>query len=180
MPTIGTLSLNIEPLEVCDCYTLSLLDTSHYVTTPENLRLDITVPGFSLMRFEDISPNQVNIFNSYSLGLTNTNTYDTINELPDGIYEVTLAICPHDTLYETKYFLRTCKFEYRLSNFWAKVVSICDTETKIFKEIEKIEILLKGAKANAQICNTKKAVDLYRKADELLQRLEYADSGCNC
>lgn len=176
---IGTLSLNLEVVESCDCYTLSILDTSHYPVTPESPILDITVPGFQRVRF-DFNLDKINIFNSYSLRLTNSNTNNTVIELPDGLYEFTYAICPYDTLYQDKYHLRTCKLESRLAKYWAKAVSLCDTQAKIYKEIDKIEILLKGAKANAQICNTKKAVELYKKADELLTRLEGTDTCCHC
>lgn len=179
MPNIGTLKLNVEVLDTCDCYNLAVIDLSYYITSVEKPKLTITPPGYNPIVF-DFTINQTNIFNSYSLGLTDVNTVDQLLVLPDGVYEITYSVCPHDSLYATIYHLRTCNLDKRLSAFWAKQVTICDTDSKIYKNLDIIEILLRGAKANAQICNTDKAVELYKKADELLRRLETTINNCNC
>jgi hypothetical protein len=38
--------------------------------------------------------------------------------------------------------------------------------------LDRIEFLLKGAEAYADLCNVAKSTELYRKADDLLRRLE--------
>lgn len=179
--TVGTLYLSLGVLdsEGCSCKTLSILDQSFYPTTPEKPTLDITVPGYSTVRF-DFTVNKVNIFNSYSLRITNSLTDVDMIDIPDGVYEFTYSICPNDQLYTNFSYLQTCLIEARIAKYWAKVVTVCDTESKVFKELDKIEILIKGAKANAQLCNSDKAMELYRKADDLLKRLENTTTGCNC
>ncbi len=181
MPNVGKLYLGIGILEPedCGCKVLSVLDESFYLTDPESPTLDIVVPGYETVRFQ-FEIGKVNIFNSYSLGITNTLTEADLIDLPDGLYELTYSICPNETLYTNVSYLRTCAIEGRIASYWAAKVTLCDTESKIFKELEKIEILLKGGKANAKLCNTDKAIELYRKADDLLKRLENTTNGCNC
>jgi hypothetical protein len=38
--------------------------------------------------------------------------------------------------------------------------------------LDKIDFLLRGAEAQADLCNPEKATELYRKADDLLRRIE--------
>lgn len=180
--SVGTLDLNISVLETedCGCKTISILDTSFYPTTPESPTLNISVPGYENYLTFPFVVGQVNIFNSYSLRITTSLTDDCVSDIPDGIYDFTYSICPNDVLYTTISHLRTCQLEARLAKYWARVVTVCDTESKVFKELDKIEILLKGAKSNAIICNPEKAIELYKKANDLLKRLEGSSTGCHC
>ena len=65
MPNIGTLKLNVEVLDTCDCYNLAVIDLSYYITSVEKPKLTITPPGYNPIVF-DFTINQTNIFNSYS------------------------------------------------------------------------------------------------------------------
>lgn len=171
------LQLNVEVVETCDCKTLSIMDTSYYPVTPEAPTLVIEVPGFKQIQFP-FEVGRVNIFNSYSLALSSKNTISSLLDLPDGLYTFTYSVCPNDQLYVVKYHLRTCKLEYKFAQNFAKTVNVCEVDSKFMRELQKIEVLIEGAKANAKICNTDKAVELYKKAKELLDRLD--SSCCNC
>jgi hypothetical protein len=171
------LQLNVEVIENCDCKTLSILDTSYYPVTPESPTLVIEVPGFKEIQFP-FQVGQVNIFNSYSLALSSSNTISSLLDLPDGLYTLTYSVCPNDELYTVKNHLRTCKLEYKFAQEFAKTVNVCDIDSKFMKELQRIEVLIEGAKANAKVCNPEKAVELYKKAKELLDRLN--SNCCNC
>ena len=171
------LQLNVEVIENCDCKTLAILDTSYYPVTPEFPTLVIEMPGFSPVQFP-FQTGQVNIFNSYSLGLSGINTVPDLIDLPDGLYMLTYSICPNDQQYVTKHYLRTCQIEYKFAQEFAKTVNFCDIDSKFMSDLQRIEVLIEGAKANAKVCNPTKAVELYRKANELLDRLDA--KCCNC
>jgi len=171
------LQLNVEPLETCDCKTLAILDTSYYPVTPTNPTLVIEMPGFVPVQFNFVV-GQVNTYNSYSLGLSTINTVDSLIDLPDGLYMLTYSVSPNDQLFETKHYLRTCQIEYKFAQKFAKTVNYCETDSKYMRKLQQIEVLIEGAKANAKVCNPLKAVELYKKANELLDRLD--TKCCNC
>jgi len=171
------LQLNVEPLETCDCKTLAILDTSYYPVTPTNPTLVIEVPGFVPVQFNFVA-GQVNTYNSYSLDLSTINTVDSLIDLPDGLYMLTYSVSPNDQLFETKHYLRTCQIEYKFAQEFARTVNFCDIDSRFMRDLQRIEVLIEGAKANAKVCNPQKAVDLYKKANELLQRLN--SNCCNC
>lgn len=171
------LRLNVSPIETQDCKTLAILDTSFYPVVPVSPTLLITVPGFNAVQFP-FTINQVNIFNSYSLGLSSVNTVEGLLDLPDGLYTLHYSIAPNDQLFVEKYHLQTCKLEYQFAQHFAKTVNLCDTDSKLLKQLYRIEVLMEGAKANALVCNPEKAVSLYKKAKELLDRIN--SNCCNC
>lgn len=161
--------LNIEALKAKDCAFLSILDNSLYPVAPTSAEINITLPGFSDPYNFDFILGEVNVFTSYSFGLTVEGT-DSFTPLPDGVYRLEFAPCPNVGV-ANRYHLRTCKIDCRLGVQWAKYVDCCDDE-KMLYYLDKIEFLLKGAEAHADLCNPAKATELYKKADDLLRRFE--------
>jgi hypothetical protein len=166
---MANLQRNIEVLKAKDCSYLSVLDNSVYPIAPDEANLQIITPGYDTGFEFPFILNQVNVFNSYSFGFTTSETSD-FAELPDGLYTLNLTTCP-DTGVCTRYHLRTCKIDCRLARQWAKYAQDCEDE-KILYYLDRIEFLLRGGEANADLCNPDKAIDLYRKADDLLRRFE--------
>ena len=160
---------NLEVLTAKDCAYLSVLDTSFYPSPIDSANLSITVPGYDTAFEFEFTLGEVNVFNSYSFGFTTNQTQD-FSELPDGVYIINLTTCP-DTGECVRYHLRTCKINCRLAAQWAQYVDCCDDE-KVLNDLDRIEFLLKGAEAHADLCNPTKATALYRKADDLLRRFE--------
>jgi len=160
---------NIEVLKGKDCAYLSVLDTSFYPTPVDTADIYITLPGYDSPFELGFTLGEVNIFNSYTFGLTTSATSDFV-ELPDGVYILNLVTCP-DTGECTRYHLRTCKIECRLATQWAKYILECEDDKTLYY-LDKIEFLLRGAESHADLCNPTKATELYRKADDLLRRLE--------
>lgn len=171
------LQLNVEPLETCDCKTIAILDTSYYPVAPLNPTLTIEMPGFVPILFSFVT-GQVNTYNSYSLGLSSSNTIENLMDLPDGLYTLTYSVDPNDMLFQTKSYMRTCQIEYMFAQKFARTVNYCETDSRYMRKLQQIEVLIEGAKANARVCNPTKAVELYRKANELLDRLD--TNCCNC
>lgn len=160
---------NLEVLPAKDCAYLSVLDTSFYPSPIESANLSIIVPGYTTPFEFAFVLNEVNVFNSYSFGFTTSATSD-FAQLPDGVYELNLTTCP-DTGECKRYHLRSCKINCRLAEQWAQYVDCCDDQ-KTLLDLDRIEFLLKGAEAYADLCNPHKATELYIKADDLLRRIE--------
>lgn len=166
---MANLQRNIEVLKAKDCAYLSILDTSVYPVAPDEANIQISVPGYDTPYEFAFVLNEVNVLNSYSFGFTTSETSDFV-DLPDGVYTINLTTCP-DTGVCTRYHLRTCKIDCRLAVQWAKYAQDCEDE-KILYYLDRIEFLLRGAEANADLCNPAKATELYIKADDLLRRFE--------
>ena len=160
---------NLEVLAAKDCAYLSVLDTSYYPSPIESANLSITVPGYETAFEFAFTLGEVNVFNSYSFGFTTSATSD-FSDLPDGVYTLNLTTCP-DTGECVRYHLRTCKINCRLAEQWAQYVDCCDDE-KVLMDLDRIEFLLKGAEGHADLCDPVKASQLYKKADDLLRRIE--------
>jgi hypothetical protein len=163
---------NIEILSAKDCAYLSILDTSFYPIPVDTANLTVTVPGYDTPFEFEFTLGEVNILNSYSFGFTTSETSD-FAPLPDGVYILNLTTCP-DTGECTRYHLRTCKINCRLAEQWAQYIDCmtCSENEMVLKELDRIEFLLKGAEAHADLCNPAKARELYIKADDLLRRVE--------
>ena len=166
---MATLQRNIEVLKAKDCSYLSVLDTSYYPTPITSANLQVIVPGYDTGFELNFVPNEVNVYNSYSFGFTTSATSD-FTPLPDGVYQLNLTTCP-DTGVCTTYHLRTCQIDCRVGALWAKYAQECEDE-KLMYYLDRVEFLLRGAEANADLCNPNKATELYIKADDLLRRLE--------
>lgn len=160
---------NLEVIKGKDCSYLSILDTSFFPTPVASADIYVTLPGYGTPFKLNFTLGQVNIFNSYSFGLTTSSTSD-FSELPDGVYTINLTTCP-DTGDCIRHHLRTCKIDCRLGAQWAKYIQGCEDEKTLYY-LDRVEFLLRGAEANADLCNVAKATELYKKADDLLRRLE--------
>jgi hypothetical protein len=166
---MADLQRNIEVFKAKDCSYMSVLDTSVYPQTPTSANLEVYVPGYDNPFEIAFIVGEVNILNSYSFGFT-TGTTSDYTELPDGVYTLNLTVCPGVGVC-TRHHLRTCKIDCRLALQWAKYADACEDE-KILYYLDRVDFLLRGAEANADLCNPDKATELYLKANDLLGRIE--------
>ena len=164
-----SVQLNLEVYKAKDCSFLSVMDTSFYPMPPESATLTVYVPGYADYFEFDFVLGEINILNSYSFGFTTSET-DGFTQLPDGVYTLLLNTCP-DLGQNKRYHLRTCKIDCRLAAQWVKYLDCCDDD-KMLYYLDRVDFLLRGAEAQADLCNPTKATELYRKADDLLRRIE--------
>lgn len=167
---MSVLKLNLEIYKSKDCGSLVVLDTSAYPINPESAELTVEIPGYSTPFVFEYTLGQPSVLNAFDFNLVANESLAAVYRLPDGIYRVVLATCP-DLGLNTRLHLRTCSIDCRLGKQWAKVMSGCEDE-KIMQCLDRIEFLLRGAEAHADLCNASKATELYIKADELLRRIE--------
>lgn len=170
---VGVLNLDIVIEECSSCKNLVVRDDSYYLTTPENPTITISLPGYSTAKVLEFDYSKINIFNSYSLGLSSSAGTNSLIDLPDGIYTIVYAICPYDDFNTKVYHLRACQAWCRFDTYLKSIFDSClDLDPVISKDLQHVEWLLKGASAFAKDCDIKKAGDLYRKALELLDDIE--------
>lgn len=108
-----------------DCRIISLTDESLYdgLTPITNVSLKITVAGTCCPVFLPFAINSTNTYSSYSFGLTSLS--GSLSDLPDGIYEATLSVCPNDEVYVEIKFLRTCVTRCKLLSKLSALLTTC-------------------------------------------------------
>ncbi|SEW21506.1 hypothetical protein SAMN05428988_3218 [Chitinophaga sp. YR573] len=166
--------LDIDLIETYNSSILAIADVSSYPPEKniENPFIEITPPGFSKVGLSFI-PKTVNLFNSTSIELTNPEVKPA--PLPDGIYHLKYSVRPNYEIYTQKTFLKTNGIRERFDIAFLKAdVSNCDSRSaaRFRSKLDLISFYLQYAMAAANICNEKLAMDLYRKAQRLLDKFD--------
>lgn len=181
MPIIGIDSYSIDfvVLETNNPKTITLLDQSRYLTDAEKPLLSIIVPGFTGHVEIPYYPNTLITLTSDDVGLTEPTDYEDLADLPDGIYQITMKVCPYDELYSKKCHLKStllqCSYQKLLLGLDSN--SSCIDNKKLKEEIIDIDILIQSAKAETNICNVEKAMFKYQAA---VKKIENLNKKLNC
>lgn len=166
--------LDFIQLPVYNNYTLVLGDTSSYdtgfnIVSPTRF---ITPPGFP-MKAITYTPNTVEVYDSSTLGITCATSDCTKTTIPDGIWIIKQTVNPANTYFVEKTFIKVDKFYEKFDAAFLKLdIMQCDGALKSQqeKELNNIEFYIQGAIAAANKCATKRAMELYRKAIDLLDK----------
>lgn len=173
---INTYNIDFSVLDTNDPKSFYLLDKSSYIVTPDKPRIFITPPGLTGNIAFDYPgvKNTIIEINSDILGTTdNCDVTGELLDLEDGVWQITMAVCPYEELYTRKCYLRTTKLECRLNDLLIRHDNCgCLDETEFKKTILDIDFLILSAKASASICDEHKATMKYRKANDLVGILE--------
>lgn len=165
--------LNFQIYDSRDPKEFIIIDTSKWQHLSNKTSIiEITLPGESkpVTRYYD---KGVNVFNSEMLYLSCDDCGNSFEDLPDGIYKITVKGSP-DKFNVTKNYLRTTQTRLKLDNFYVQSAIECfnsDSDTK--KRIEKlneIEFLLRSAEANTRAGNNETAQTLFFKAQKLIDK----------
>ena len=125
-----------------------------------------------------LGKNQLNIFTSVTLGYT-CDKYEYEN-LPDGVYEITIKGSP-STYTFTRHYLKTDILRLNIDKVWARTNVLCDyVDDDIIEKIKKVEYIVAVAEANMRLGNIETAEELIEKANKLLYIINNcADCGCD-
>lgn len=145
--------------------TLVIFDQSHYLDDPEKPIYSITLPGYHTVVNIPYVINQINVINSNLLGLTNAFCNGDLIDLPDGVYEITQAVCPYTELFNTKLFLKTTRLECNYDKILLQIGSK-PLEKQFKDEVINIDILIRSAKAEVKYGNREKGQEKYLAALE--------------
>lgn len=125
-----------------------------------------------------LGKNQLNIFTSVTLGYT-CDKYEYEN-LPDGVYEITIKGSP-STYTFTRHYLKTDILRLNIDKVWARTNVLCDyVDDDLIEKIKKVEYIVAVAEANMRLGNIETAEELIEKANKLLYIINNcADCGCD-
>jgi hypothetical protein len=165
--------LDLYMLDSYQLDTIMIADTSQYPSnfTISNATIEITPPNYSKVAIS-FEPRGVNIFRANDLSI---DCSDDCVTLPDGIYKVKYSVTPNTTNYIEKQFIRVEEIRQSLRNAFAAVqfdTNILDTESKALKEkLRDADFLISGAIAATANCDIQSAYELYKKAEEILNKI---------
>lgn len=167
--------LNLMNAPTFDSKLLAIIDISKYpsgfnIVSPT---LSIVIPGYPEKQFL-FTPQTLNVYNSYTLKISCSAENCTLVDLPDGIYIVKYAINPAYKYNVTKTFLRVDQLYQKFDeHFLSLELFTCDGQLKRNKQmiLDDAEFYIQGAIAAANRCSNNLAIELYKKASKLLDKL---------
>ena len=145
--------LDFEIVPTNNSKTLVFLDSSSYHIAPTTPILQLKAPSRTQDIIVQVTPSQMNYFNSNDLGITNQLIDEALVDLEDGVWQATYRICPYNELYVSKCFVRFELLNKKLAKIYSKFdVECCDEKNeKIKKQLIDIYILIESANANATL-----------------------------
>lgn len=192
---IDTSVLNLD-FEVLGCTTnckvLKIADLSNWGPAALNpTYIDVTVPGATVPVTNLFFKNQINVLNTNNLQLSDVTDYSFLGNLPDGTYQICVRVCMGQTddlqpIYKSvcKYFLQDCQIRCAIARKLLAVDLTCQPcRVELLEKVLDIQLFLDAAHAQIDNCNVNKAMEYYRHASTLLERLSEPGNtkGCkNC
>lgn len=177
---MSTLRLDILVVPTYNTLTLGVADVSTYPVAPpiSSPTIEITVPSFGKVTLPFV-PNDFNIFNSTSLGITSVG--DPLLPIPDGVYYLKYSVAPSYLNYVEKTIIRVDKLQEKFDEAFMKLDMMeCDRAIKTQQKVElnSIYFFIQGAIAAANNCAVAEANKLYAQADKMLTN--FVKSDCKC
>lgn len=174
MPSPTTPFLNLTIFPDHDEKLLIVGDASSYPTgfNIVNPTAQITVPGYGPKTIS-FTERTINIYNSNDLGVTCDVDNCDLSVLPDGLYTIKYAIAPAYKYNVTKTFFRVASLYKKFDEKFLELkLFICDGQLNKVKkmQLDDIEFYIQGAISAGNKCANKLAVELYNKAQTLLNR----------
>lgn len=178
---MSDLKLNILVLPTYNTQTLGVADVSIYPPAPpiSSPTMEITVPGFGKVTLPFV-PNDFNIFNSTSLGITSVG--DEFLPLPDGVYTLRYSVTPSYLNYVERTIIRVDQLQEKFDEAFMKLDMMeCDraikTQAKV--DLNTIYFFIQGAIAAANNCAVAEANKLYNQAQKMLNNFVKNNCGCS-
>jgi hypothetical protein len=179
---LNNMVLDILVIPTYNTLTLGVADASTYDTDPPVVSaptIEITVPNFGVVSLP-FTPNEFNIFNSTSLGLSAVG--DPLIPLPDGIYYLKYTVAPAITYNVEKNIMRTELIQEKFDNAFMKLDMMeCDSaiRTQAKVDLNSIYYMISGSIAAANNCAVDTANKLYMQADRMLNNFIRNNCGCS-
>jgi hypothetical protein len=170
------IKIDFHILPLPDPRILAIVDASiwkHLENKPAII--EITLPGETEPIVHFFEKGKVSIFNSINLlvncGLPCGCDEEQYNNLPDGIYTITVKGSTNEKFTHTVKYLRTTEISLELDKMYLKESIKCgELSSNLRGKIEEIEFLLKAAQANTRLSQIQDAQELYLKAKSLMDK----------
>jgi len=149
------MTLDFLVINTFDVNTLGVADTSIYDSYPPVVvapTMSITIPGYTSPVAIPFIPDDFNVYNSATLGLS---TLPTLNPLPDGVYYLVYTVNPALTYHVEKNIMRTARIQEKFDSAFMKLDMMeCDnairTQSKVV--LSSINFMIQGSIAAANNC----------------------------
>ena len=173
MPKVNKINIDFQVLNSGDPKILLIADFSDWAHVyNEPCVISITMPGAANSIKYNFVKNNINGFNSNTLGITcSTNCGDPdYLDLPDGIYEICLEASPN-TFRKLKYYLKLDNTQLELDKQLVRLGFDYDIKNKAYIEhLQTIDFLLTVASAATRLGEIPKAAGHFDEAVKLLER----------
>jgi hypothetical protein len=172
-------TLDILVINTYNAETLGIADNSVYdiaITAPT---INITVPGQPVIALPFV-PNDFNVFNSTSLGLTTVG--QPLTPLPDGVYLLRYTITPATTYFVNKSIMRTQLIQEKFDSAFMRLDMMeCDSAIRMQSKVtlNSIYYMIQGSIAAANNAAVVTANKLYAQADRMLDNFIRTNCGCS-
>lgn len=176
---MNNINLDFEIVGTNNPKTLRVVDQSEWgILFDRPAIIEITPPDETEPYVYYLGKNQLNVFNSKTLGI-NSGPGTEFQNLKDGIYTIAIVGSPSSYRFERKY-LKTDSIRLNIDKIWAKSTILCDHEDRdIIEKIKEVEFVLTAAEANMRLGNVNEVQQLYERAEKLIDVLNNCE-GCGC
>lgn len=170
------MKLKIDILDTNNEKTFGVIDYTQYDKSIKlnNYNIEILIPGFISPVNQPFKKNEINIFNSLNLGLSNVSECkENLQVLPDGLYLIEFSAMDSNLLekYCTKIaYYRTVFLTSIFEDAYNLATKSCNNDKDKINQLIEIEYLLTGITTNANKGNFDKAESLYIETKKLLEK----------
>lgn len=179
---MADLKLDFLVLPTYNSLTLGIADISVYPVSPliSSPSIKITIPnGFGDITLP-FTPNDFNVFNSASLGLSDP--LASLIPIPDGVYTITYSVEPAYVNFVTKTINRVEQLQERFDESFMKLDMMeCDKsiKTQDKMDLSTIAFFIQGSISAANNCAIATSNKLYAQADKMLTSFTKGNCGCS-
>lgn len=166
---MNNINLDFEVIGSYNPKTLRVADQSEWgILADRPAIIEIKRPGSEEVYTYYLGKNQLNVFNSKTLGVNSGTPANDFVDIPDGIYDITIKGSPSSYSANRKY-LKTDSMRLNIDKVWARAGVLCeDEDDEIIEKIKEVEFVLTVAESSMRLGNFDTVQQLMDKAQHLI------------
>lgn len=166
---MNNIHLDFEVIGSYNPKTLRVADQSEWgILADRPAIIEIKRPGSEEIYTYYLGKNQLNVFNSKTLGVNPGAPLNDFVDIPDGIYDITIKGSPSSYSANRKY-LKTDSMRLNIDKVWARAGVLCeDEDDEIIEKIKEVEFVLTVAESSMRLGNFDTVQQLMDKAQHLI------------
>lgn len=166
---MNNIHLDFEVIGSYNPKTLRVADQSEWgILADRPAIIEIKRPGSEDIYTYYLGKNQLNVFNSKTLGVNPGAPANDFVDIPDGIYDITIKGSPSSYSVNRKY-LKTDSMRLNIDKVWARAGVLCeDEDDEIIEKIKEVEFVLTVAESSMRLGNFDTVQQLMNKAQHLI------------
>ncbi len=178
----SVVNIDFDIIRTNSCKSIRVLDLSHWANAQDDAAyIEIVTPGNIKPVTHVFQKDTSNVFNNSNLNMSDVKDYSYLGALPDGMYKFTVLQCQDDPYAVSKYFLQDCVLKCKIARKLISVDLTCEPCRKeLLRDIQEIMLFMDAAQAQADKCNVNKAMEYYRRALLLLDRITDNPDNAGC